>query len=232
MPTTPAQRLFIISEDAAARDQLADLVEAGGFGKPLAFASVLDFTTRYDPGWCGCIVLDLAISAYDGLRLQRHQQKMRCRMSFVYVVMRNGQPIVVEGVNDERQLEAGTGGEVAGALLARLGDALREHADYCGKAASLAVLGALYSRTSRREREVMARMVQGRTSKEIGAALGVSPRTVEIYRSRVLRKMQADTIADLVHRWLLLEGGAGPRADTVATDTCSPGVAPQVSHTP
>ena len=199
--TMPGHVIVIISEDLTVRRQLAALLRAGGLGEALLFDSTRAFVEHYDAGWCGCLLLDLRISAYEAIRLLKQQQKVPCRMALVYFTVEDAVPVAVENANGDQNLRTFDGADPGGDLLARVHEALRRHDEDCVEASAKERLRGLYESTSRRERQVLERLARGCTNKEIAVDLDLSPRTVEIYRSRLQLKLQAATSADLVRLW-------------------------------
>ena len=146
------------------------------------------------------------------MKLQKNRAQVLCKMPLVLIIVENEQLLVLgsAGIDGRfRNLDEPRSSEY---LLTRVREALQWHEQYCIQATEQARLRALYESTTRREREVMERLARGCTNKQIGADLGVSPRTVEIYRGRVLQKMQVNTGADLVRLWLALEKSADARS--------------------
>lgn len=199
--TVPTPLVVVISEDAATRCQLADLIHAETLGVARLCESTRAFIEQYDPEWNGCIMLDLRISAFEAIRLLKHQQAVHCRMALVYFTVENSVPVAVDGARGQYELRIYHGPEPGADLLARVREALKQHEKYCARVAERARMRTLYENTSQREREVLERLARGRTNKEIAAELHLSPRTVEIYRSRLQHKLQAGTAADLVRLW-------------------------------
>lgn len=197
----PGQQVLIISEDAAVRSQLVELIAGDEFGAPLVFDSSQAFMDRYDPQWCGCILLDLRMTAYAGLCLQRFRLSRGCNIPLVYLLVEHGVPVAIELINGVTFNSFDTP-KAGPELLDCVREALRWHRECCAQAAQRAQLRALYDATTQREREVLDHLARGRTSKQIGQALGLSPRTVEVYRERLQRKMQARSVAELVRAWM------------------------------
>jgi two-component system response regulator FixJ len=197
------QNVFVISEDAAVRNHLVQLIAGDEFGTPLVFESSQDFMDRHEPGWCGCILLDLRMTAYAGLRLQRFRLSRGCSIPLVYLLVEQDVPVAIELINGVTfsSFEKPKAGPE---LLDCVRDALRWHREYCTQTAEQARLHALYASTTLREREVLEGLARGWTNKQIGSELGVSPRTVEIYRGRLQQKLQAKSLAKLIQIFVQL----------------------------
>lgn len=197
--------LVVISADTSVSRSLSDLLRASGLGEPRVSDSTLAFVEQYDPTWCGCLLLDLRIPAFDALRLLKHQQGVPCRMGLVYFTARDGVPMGVDGAKGEYHLRVFSGDDPAADLLGRVRGALHENEITCARAAERATMRTRFEGTSKRERQVLEHLARGHTNKEIAADLAVSPRTVEIYRSRLQQKLHADSAADLVRFWMTLQ---------------------------
>jgi FixJ family two-component response regulator len=208
----PDQNVFVISEDAAVRSRLVGLLAGEEFGSPLLFESSQAFMDRYDPCWRGCILLDLRMTAYAGLRLQRFRLSRDCSIPLVYLLVEQDEPVAIELINGVTFNSFDTP-KAGPELLDCVREALRWHREHCTRAADRARLRALYDSTTAREREVLECLARGRTNKQIGGELGVSPRTVEIYRGRLQQKLQAESLAELVRIFLQVNPSTQARAD-------------------
>lgn len=196
--------VFIVDDDAAVGNSLAWLVESVGL-EARAFTSASDFLDAYHPDTRGCLVTDLRMPGMSGLDLQAE-------------LAARGDPLPVIVITAH--------GETKSAVAAMKGGAL----DFVEKPFSdhslleciqRAVALDLERRASRqhaaeiaqrvgwltpREREVLDCVVAGQSSREIAAALGVSVKTVEVHRSRIMRKLHAGSVAQLVRLAMAAEG--------------------------
>jgi len=203
MAASPEQ-IIIVSERPAVRGQVAAQLQAAGLD-----ASRLDscqsFIDGYDPDWCGCIVLDIDLPTASGLRIQRHLGATTCRMPVIFVLAQDGQALGVHAFEGDEFVTFDP--PLAGDdLCRRIRSALDWHRQSLDDRARQAEIRARHALLSRREKDVMQEMVRGLSTKEIAGGLGLSPRTVEIYRSRVLAKMQARSVAELVRSSLAIAG--------------------------
>ncbi len=181
---------------------MKDLLEAAALDVTL-FASVQDFMDCYEPAWDGCMVLDIRMPGRGGLKLQQHRQAVKCALPIVFVSAEDGVPLgmeVMQGhgfdIFDEPLKEA--------ALVERIRQALHWYEQYIAAEKQRLLIRQIYDVMTPREQEVMQRMARGLSTKQIAAELGVSPRTVEIYRSHVLAKLGASSVADVVHLSLMI----------------------------
>lgn len=190
------QTVFVVDDDASIRDSLSLLLSLRGYVTAL-FANAEDFLTALQPDWRGCVVVDIRMPGMSGLELQRCLLE-RGRNLPVIVITAHGdvaaarQAFLAEAVDfiekpfDGKQLLSAIENALAGF---RALDAARS------KAASIKpMLGQL----SAREHEVMTLMVKGLHNRRIAEELGISPRTVEVHKARVMGKLGAQNIVDLV----------------------------------
>ena len=170
----------------------------GGGGDLLALASL---------ALASCIVLDVAMPGMDGLAVQAALKARGVTAPVVFLTGAADIPIAVaamrEGAVDfiEKPFDNAD-------FVARVRAAIEHHARQQRHDAGLADVQARFRLLTAREREVSQRVAAGKTSKEIARELGVSHRTVEIHRARVMEKMGAPTLAELVRMQLLAEAAA------------------------
>jgi FixJ family two-component response regulator len=187
--------VFVVDDDAGMRAALHRLFKSAAFAVE-TFDSAQDLLDRGDLKRAGVLVLDVMMPGISGLDLQALLIERNVDTPIVFLTGAQSVPMAVtamqRGAVDflEKPFENDD-------LVKRVRHALR-HGDRKDDRA----LRGEYDRRSAlltpREREVMDHVVIGQTSKEIGRALGVSPRTVEIHRTRVMEKMQAGSLAELV----------------------------------
>jgi two-component system response regulator FixJ len=207
--TMPASRtICVVDDDEAVRDSLQILFEAEGFGV-VAFASARDFL---DDGLAlaGCLVTDLRMPDMNGLELLG---ALAGRAEAPPVIMITGHGDVPMAV---RAMRLGAADFIEKpfdpqVLVARVRDVLgaATSADTGAPAATHDTRRRLELLTPR-EREVLEQLVIGRSNKAIGLELAISPRTVEIHRARVMEKMAAGSLAQLVRLALAAGIDAGP----------------------
>lgn len=195
--------VMIVDDDAAVRDSTALLLSLKGFAtRQFASAEQLLAATGepFDPALAGCLLVDFRMSGMDGLALQAELRRRGCALPIVIVTahgdvataraaLRGGAFDFLEKPVDED------------VLLSTVRHALEVAAALAPRAPARST-----ARLSAREREVLDLVVQGRHNREIGEQLGISPRTVEVYRARLMEKLQARSVADLIR--IALETGA------------------------
>jgi two-component system, LuxR family, response regulator FixJ len=194
MMQTPT--VFVVDDDEAMRSSLKWLIESTGM-RVQTFDSADAFLTGYSPDWAGCLLLDVRMPGMSGLELQAYLAREDYRLPVIIITGHGDVAMAVKAMqagaldfiekpfHDEDLL-----GSLRRALEADSQDRAQrvQHAD---------ILARLESLTPR-EHEVMSLVTDGNSNKEIAAALGVSAKTVEAHRARVMDKTQATSLAELV----------------------------------
>lgn len=205
--SSSGQTVFIIDDDASVRDAL--VLSLGLQGYPaLVFSDAESLLKVYRADWRGCLLIDIRMPGIDGLTLQRRLLEMGCRMP-VIIMTGHGD---IEAARDAFRAQAVDFLEKPidpERLLAALAEAFaREQRGY-EEEERVASYARLLATLTPREREVMELVVAGRHNREIAATLGISPRTVEVYKANLQIKLQVDNIPDLVRFSLLGERARG-----------------------
>lgn len=200
-----SQVVHVIDDDADVRQSLAFLLSTAGLAVRVHDSAVA-FLKALDGVQGGCVVTDIRMPQIDGLELQR---RLHVRGSKLPVIVMTGHGDVALAVE---AMKAGAVDFIEkpfddDVLLTAIRTALSRHAEDSERAARKAVIQDRLKALSEREREVLEGLVAGKANKAIAYDLGISPRTVEVYRANVMTKMQADSLSELV-RMALVEGGA------------------------
>jgi len=193
---TPDPTVYVVEDDGAVRESLLLLLQLKGIAAA-GFASADDFLAEVRPEWPGCLLLDLRMPGTGGLELQAMLGERGIALPVVIITAHGdvaaARKAFIAGAVDflEKPLDEA-------ALLAAIGTAL--HRDGLRRAAdaTAASRDARIARLSRREQEVMWLAGAGKQNREIAATLGLSPRTVEIYKARMLEKLQIRGLPDLL----------------------------------
>ena len=188
--------VFIVDDDEAVRSSLRLLLKSVGL-VPAALASAREFLEKYDPGQPGCLVLDVRMPEMSGLELQEQLNLKGAVLPVIFITGHGDVPMAVEA------MQAGACDFLQKPfrdqdLIDRIQRALDK--DRTNRAAlneRTLIRERLQSLTPR-EREVLAMVTGGKANKLMAADLGVSQRTVEIHRARVMEKMSAASLAQLV----------------------------------
>ena len=188
--------VYVVDDDASIRDSLGLMLGLWGYTTRL-FADAESFLAAFDPAWTGCVVADLRLPGMSGIELQARVRELGSAIPFVIITAHGDVPAArtafraqavdfIEKPFDDVQLRAAI--ETAQGLeTERQGSAELRRADE-----------AKLARLTPREREVLEHAVSGKHAKEIAAALGISPRTVEVHRMRIMEKLEVRNIAELV----------------------------------
>jgi FixJ family two-component response regulator len=193
--------VFIVDDDAGVRDSLAMLLELKGF-RTRTFAAAEAFLAEYRPEWPGCLVLDLRMPGMSGLELQADLARRGSALPVIIVTahgdvattrsaLKGGAVDFIEKPIDDE------------ALVAAIAAAFDRDARGRERAQAAAGAAERLARLTGREREVLALVAEGRHNREIALALGISPRTVEVYKARMMEKLQVRRVPDLIR--LVLE---------------------------
>ena len=196
--------VFVVDDDRSVRESLGFLVESAGWRAEL-FGSGREFLSRPRTAAPSCLVLDLVLPDFDGCDLQALLAE-RADMPIVFV---SGQADVAHSVRAMKggAVEFFTKPFADDAIVEAIGQALRRSSAALADAAEAEALRDSYARLSPREREVMALVVSGRLNKQVGGALGISEITVKAHRGKLMRKMHAGSICDLVRMATRLDFG-------------------------
>jgi len=191
----------IVDDDIAVRDSLSLLLGLKGF-RTLCFATAEDFLATYRPEWQGCLILDIRMTGMDGLTLQ---QELRSRGMALPVII-----LTAHGSLDAARTAFKAGAvdffekPVDGELIIKaVREALGRQAEQRKQQEGRSLARARLEQLSERERQVLHMLAEGKHTREIGSALGISPRTVEVYKNRLMEKTDARKLPDLVR--LVLE---------------------------
>jgi FixJ family two-component response regulator len=189
--------VYVVDDDISVREALEALIQEAGW-RPSVFSSARDFLAYPHTSGPSCLVLDVTLPDLNGLDLQQQIAGKRSDMPIIFITGYGDVPMTV------RAMKAGAaefltkpfGDEI---LLDAIRGALARSAGALGVAADMQVLQNRHASLSGREREVMALVVSGLMNKQVGGKLGISEITVKAHRGRVMRKMKAGSLADLVN---------------------------------
>ena len=193
--------VHVIDDDPAVRDSLGFLLETADL-QPRLYDSALAFLEALPQA--GCVVTDVRMPDMTGLELVRRLKAQDFALPIIMITGHADVPLAVEamkaGVADF--IEKPFDDEV---LLSAVHAALQQGESARRSAAEIAEINNRIASLSGREREVLEGLVAGHANKVIAFDLGISPRTVEIYRANVMTKMQAASLSELVRMALIVE---------------------------
>ena len=196
-------KVFIVDDDDAVRKSLQLLFKTVGV-EAVGFASGDDFLHAFDNDWQGCIVLDIRMPGTSGLEVQKILKERGCSQPIIFITGHGDVPMAVEAMQSGafdfvqkpfRDQE----------LMDRVQQALSFNAEHQEESGHKQLAAERLATLTPRETEVMECVVKGLANKVIAMDLDVSQRTVEIHRARVMEKMHARSLAELVRMAMLLE---------------------------
>ena len=191
-----AENVYVVDDDPGVLRAVTRLLHSCGHAAS-PFATPTEFLAQYDAESPGCLVLDIAMPGLDGLQLQQRLISDRATLALVFIsgesdiqgsvqAMKAGAVDFLTKPFDDRQ------------LLQAVDDALACSRRICETRRDLRELGKRFDSLTGREKEVFEHVVRGQLNKLIARDLGAAEKTVKVHRARVMQKMQADSLADLV----------------------------------
>jgi len=198
-----SQMVFLIDDEPSVLKALARVIGATGF-RTASFSSPQSFLEQYEPAARGCIVLDVSMPGFTGLELQQALIEKNCSLPIVFLTARGDIPTSVRAMK-HGAVDFLTKPVDDNDLIAAVDRALDQEATDRVRRAQIAELQMRFSMLTSREQEVLGHVIAGRLNKQIAAVLGTTEKTVKVHRARVMEKMQAQSLAELVR----LSGTAG-----------------------
>lgn len=190
--------IFVVDDDGAMRKFLCWLLSKAGF-RHLAFESAQAFLDADVFDSPGCLLLDIRMAGMSGLQLQKRLNALECPLPVILITGHGDVPMAVEAMKEgafdffEKPFENDR-------LLTRVKSAVQLSLEMSAQRRRRGRLDERMASLTPREREVHDVLILGETNKVIAQKMGISPRTVEIHRARIMKKLQAYSVSDLI-RW-------------------------------
>jgi len=188
--------VFVVDDDVSVRESLELLIRCEGW-QPEIFASAQEFLSRPRVLVPCCLILDVSLPGLNGLDLQKRIASDRIDMPIIFITGHGDIPLSVQAMKAGaiEFLTKPFGDDV---LLSAIRDAIERSQATLGREAEIRALRECYASLTPRERQVMALVASGLLNKQVGGELNISEITVKAHRGQVMRKMKADSLADLV----------------------------------
>jgi two-component system response regulator FixJ len=217
-PVTTDSTVFVVDDDPALRKSLRWLMESIGL-RVLTFASAQEYLAAYEPEQSGCIVMDVRMPGMSGLELQERLGELGCELPMIVMTAYGDVPMAVRAMKSGAVhfFEKPIGDQV---LLDEVQAALTRDVARRKQALLHRDAAERYARLTLREAEVLEQVVAGLSSREIGLKLGVSYKTVEAHRAKIMKKMDAESVPHLIRLYLDLpkdvrKPAAAPSSDEI-----------------
>lgn len=198
--TDPQATVYVVDDDSAMRESLRFLLEASRL-KVQTFDSAEAFLAIARPDACGCLVLDVQMPGLSGPELAAELKRRHILLPILFLSGHGDIPTVVRAIKDgavdflQKPYDNAQ-------LLERIGAALKLDVDGHQARRRETQRGQRLDGLTVREREILEQVVAGRSNKEVGRTLGISYKTVEAHRGRLMRKMGAASFAELLQMML------------------------------
>jgi len=196
--------VFIVDDDAAIRRSLRFLIESSGLSVE-TYGTAEEFLDRYEPERPGCLILDVRMPGMSGLNLQEELVARRAELPIIVVTGYAEVPMAVRALRKGARdfIEKPFSDQM---LLEKVRDAIASDLEARRRKAERDVAVQLLARLTDREREVLAGVIAGKPNKVIAQELLLQIKTVEAHRAKVMKKLEADSLADLIRLAMLADG--------------------------
>ena len=195
--------VYVVDDDPALRESLGYLLQSEGL-KVRAFEGARQFLAEYDRDARGCLVVDVRMPEMSGLQLQEHLAAEGSTLPIIVITGHGDVPMAVKALKNGA-LDFIEKPFADQQLLDRVHEALDVERRLYGERATREDLLRRLNRLTKREREVMTGVADGKANKVIAEELGLSPKTVEVHRARLMQKLEVDSLAQLMRFAILRE---------------------------
>ena len=195
IPVPPV--VHVLDDDESIRDLVCELARSLR-AIPKAYARAADFLANYRAAPIECLVIDIRMPDMDGLEVQRHLREQNCVMPMLFVTGYGDVDTAVEA------MRAGALDYIQkpfqpAALSEKIHTALEQSRAFHQSTLEQRTIDARFALLTQKEREVAVRVVAGKSSREIADEFGLSIRTIENHRARIMDKLHAESVVELVH---------------------------------
>jgi FixJ family two-component response regulator len=202
--------VFVVDDDISVRESLELMIRCAGW-QPEIFASAQEFLIHPRVVIPSCLVLDVSLPGLNGLDLQKRVAAERPDMPIIFITGHGDVPMTVQAMK-AGAIEFLTKPFSDEILLSAIRHAIERSHIALRRESEIRAIRDCYASLTGREREVMALVVSGRLNKQVGDDLGISEITVKAHRGKVMRKMNADSLPDLVKMAQKLRLAPAPKA--------------------
>jgi FixJ family two-component response regulator len=206
LPAAPDQTIHVVDDDEALRDSMTWMLEGNGY-QVAAYDSAEAFLAVCRPDMAGCVVLDVRMPGMSGLELFEELSRRRCTLPVVFITGHGDVPMAVSALKKgavdfiEKPFSERD-------MLRLIEQCLKLERENRDKRLLEADTARRLEHLTQREREVLDLIIVGKLNKQIADVLGISIKTVEVHRARVMEKMGANSLAELVQHVVTVEPGA------------------------
>jgi FixJ family two-component response regulator len=206
----PKPIVFVVDDDVSVRESLELMIKFAGW-QPETFASAGEFLARPRTSLPSCLVLDISLPDLNGLELQKMIASERTDMPIIFITGHGDVPMTVKAMKGGA-VEFLTKPFDDEVLLSAIRHAIKRSAAVLDEQSEMMTLRSNYESLTPREQDVMRCVVAGMLNKQIGMKLGISEITVKAHRGKMMQKMKAESLADLVKTAVRL--GLAPAKNT------------------
>lgn len=199
----PGTTLFVVDDDDAVRKSLTRLLRASGW-EVESFATAAEFLARERFPGIGCVLLDYQMPGMNGIALQAEMIRQHMNLPVIFLTARGDIPTTVTAMK-QGAVDFLIKPVTESALLVAIEQALHQHISTFSANHERDIILSHIQQLTEREVEVLKLVISGLLNKQIAHQLGIAEKTVKAHRGRVMEKMKASTIADLVHKYSLIE---------------------------
>jgi FixJ family two-component response regulator len=194
----PTPMVFVVEDDSSVREALAGLIRSAGWNVEV-YVSAQEFLAHPKPDGPSCLVLDIGLPGLSGLDLQSRMAELHWDIPIVFITGHGDIPMSVRAMK-AGAVEFLTKPFVDQDLLDGIHLAIERDRIARSEEAQLGELRACYASLTPREQQVLELVISGRLNKQAAAELGISEITIKVHRGRVMAKMRATSLPDLVNR--------------------------------